>query len=131
MKTCKTNGGGSSFFSGSVGTPVETPKWMTPMLLFIDLHEKVILGMNRRARLAKVRKKSIIECHESVGHVTSRFYFTFSSVPTRGNGSIYLAVNGAPTPRPTTRPSTMPSGLERPMLKSLTDEENIPFSSAL
>ncbi len=35
-------------------TPVETPKWMTPMLLFIDLHEKIILGMNRRARLAKV-----------------------------------------------------------------------------
>jgi hypothetical protein len=28
-----------------------TPKWMTPMLLFIDLHEKVILGMNRRDAL--------------------------------------------------------------------------------
>ena len=28
-----------------------TPKWMTPLLLFIDLHEKVILGMNRRTAL--------------------------------------------------------------------------------
>jgi E3 ubiquitin-protein ligase HUWE1 len=33
---------------------VPTPKWMTPMLLFIDLHEKVLLGMNRRAKLSKV-----------------------------------------------------------------------------
>ncbi len=32
-----------------------TPKWMTPMLLFLDLHEKVVLGMNRRARLSKVK----------------------------------------------------------------------------
>ena len=24
---------------------VTTPKWMTPLLLFIDLYEKVILGM--------------------------------------------------------------------------------------
>lgn len=31
-----------------------TPKWMTPMLLFIDLHEKVILGMNRRDALRLV-----------------------------------------------------------------------------
>jgi hypothetical protein len=28
---------------------------MTPMLLFIDLHEKVVLGMNRRAALVKVK----------------------------------------------------------------------------
>ena len=33
---------------------VPTPRWMTPMLLFIDLHEKVLLGMNRRAKLADV-----------------------------------------------------------------------------
>ena len=31
-----------------------TPKWMTPMLLFIDLHEKVVLGMNRRDALRTV-----------------------------------------------------------------------------
>ena len=31
-----------------------TPKWMTPMLLFVDLHEKVILGMNRRDALRSV-----------------------------------------------------------------------------
>ncbi|QQP39182.1 Uncharacterized protein FKW44_019979, partial [Caligus rogercresseyi] len=31
-----------------------TPKWMTPLLLFIDLHEKVILGMNRRVSLTSV-----------------------------------------------------------------------------
>ena len=31
-----------------------TPKWMTPLLLFIDLHEKVVLGMNRRAALISV-----------------------------------------------------------------------------
>ena len=31
-----------------------TPKWMTPLLLFIDLYEKVILGMNRRAALEPV-----------------------------------------------------------------------------
>ena len=40
---------------------VETPKWMTPVLLFIDLHEKVILGMNRRAELAEVRAGQLIE----------------------------------------------------------------------
>ncbi len=33
-----------------------TPKWMTPLLLFIDLYEKVILGMNRRGALQPVRK---------------------------------------------------------------------------
>ena len=31
-----------------------TPKWMTPLLLFIDLHEKVILGMNRRTALEPI-----------------------------------------------------------------------------
>ena len=31
-----------------------TPKWMTPLLLFIDLHEKVILGMNRRTALGTI-----------------------------------------------------------------------------
>ena len=31
-----------------------TPKWMTPLLLFIDLHEKVILGMSRRTALEPV-----------------------------------------------------------------------------
>ena len=31
-----------------------TPKWMTPLLLFIDLHEKVVLGMNRRSALETV-----------------------------------------------------------------------------
>ena len=40
--------------ASSVETHVPTPKWMTPMLLFIDLHEKVLLGMNRRAKLAEV-----------------------------------------------------------------------------
>jgi hypothetical protein len=35
-------------------TQSTTPKWMTPMLLFIDLHEKVVLAMNRRAALNKV-----------------------------------------------------------------------------
>ena len=39
---------------GAAPVALETPKWMTPVLLFIDLHEKVLLGMNRRARLAKV-----------------------------------------------------------------------------
>ena len=34
-----------------------TPKWLTPMLLFIDLNEKVVLGMNRRAALTKVKVK--------------------------------------------------------------------------
>ena len=38
----------------SVEANVPTPRWMTPMLLFIDLHEKVLLGMNRRAKLANV-----------------------------------------------------------------------------
>jgi hypothetical protein len=39
-----------------LSTPLSvTPKWMTPMLLFIDLHEKVVLGTNRRAALSKVR----------------------------------------------------------------------------
>ena len=37
------------------GPNPQTPKWMTPMLLFIDLHEKVVLGMNRRSALSKVR----------------------------------------------------------------------------
>ena len=36
------------------GPNPQTPKWMTPMLLFIDLHEKVVLGMNRRSALSKV-----------------------------------------------------------------------------
>ena len=31
-----------------------TPKWMTPLLLFIDLYEKVILGMNRRSALEPI-----------------------------------------------------------------------------
>jgi E3 ubiquitin-protein ligase HUWE1 len=31
-----------------------TPKWVTPMLLFIDLYEKVVLGMKRRAAMAEV-----------------------------------------------------------------------------
>ena len=31
-----------------------TPKWMTPLLLFIDLYEKVILGINRRAALEPI-----------------------------------------------------------------------------
>jgi len=29
-------------------TPLATPKWVTPMLLFIDLYEKVVLSMKRR-----------------------------------------------------------------------------------
>ena len=44
----------SSTTSSSSAVALETPKWMTPVLLFIDLHEKVLLGMNRRARLAKI-----------------------------------------------------------------------------
>lgn len=40
--------------ASSVEGHVPTPRWMTPMLLFIDLHEKVLLGMNRRAKLADV-----------------------------------------------------------------------------
>ncbi|XP_059079512.1 E3 ubiquitin-protein ligase HUWE1-like isoform X2 [Tigriopus californicus] len=39
---------------GSNPVEVETPKWMTPMVLFIDLHEKVILGINRRAQLKEM-----------------------------------------------------------------------------
>ena len=40
---------------GTATTPPSvTPKWMTPMLLFIDLHEKVVLGTKRRAALSKV-----------------------------------------------------------------------------
>ena len=42
--------------------PSVTPKWMTPMLLFIDLHEKVVLGPNRRAALSKVRRFAILKC---------------------------------------------------------------------
>ena len=33
---------------------ISTPKWMTPLLLFIDLYEKVILGMNRRSALEPI-----------------------------------------------------------------------------
>ena len=42
--------------ASSVEAHVPTPRWMTPMLLFIDLHEKVLLGMNRRAKLADVSR---------------------------------------------------------------------------
>ncbi len=41
---------------------IVTPRWMTPMLLFIDLHEKIILGMNRRARLASVSYSLLNSC---------------------------------------------------------------------
>eukprot|EP00092_Neocalanus_flemingeri_P041280 GFUD01044951.1.p1 GENE.GFUD01044951.1~~GFUD01044951.1.p1 ORF type:complete len:4316 (+),score=1501.53 GFUD01044951.1:136-13083(+) len=39
------------------GAPVEgreTPKWITPMLLFIDLYEKVVLAMKRRDAMASI-----------------------------------------------------------------------------
>ena len=32
----------------------ETPKWITPMLLFIDLYEKVVLAMRRREAMASI-----------------------------------------------------------------------------
>ena len=32
----------------------ETPKWITPMLLFIDLYEKVVLAMKRRDAMAEI-----------------------------------------------------------------------------
>ena len=31
-----------------------TPKWITPMLLFIDLYEKVVLAMNRRSAMSDI-----------------------------------------------------------------------------
>ena len=37
-----------------VAGPDITPKWMTPMLLFIDLHEKVVLGAKRKAALQDI-----------------------------------------------------------------------------
>jgi len=39
------------------GAPVDdrdTPKWITPMLLFIDLYEKVVLAMKRRDAMASI-----------------------------------------------------------------------------
>merc|ERR1712226_306251 len=32
----------------------ETPKWITPMLLFIDLYEKVVLAMKRREAMGQI-----------------------------------------------------------------------------
>merc|ERR1719187_14784 len=32
----------------------ETPKWITPMLLFLDLYEKVVLAMRRREAMASI-----------------------------------------------------------------------------
>merc|ERR1719427_1192346 len=32
----------------------ETPKWITPMLLFLDLYEKVVLAMQRREAMAGI-----------------------------------------------------------------------------
>ncbi len=88
---------------------VETPKWMTPMLLFIDLHEKVILGMNRRARLAKV---STIDFLLLVFNGNSLSFSLCRFARTTGSGSTSPAAGGAPTPRPTTKPSTTLIGRE-------------------
>ena len=35
-------------------TSSTTPKWITPMLLFIDLYEKVVLAMNRRSAMSDI-----------------------------------------------------------------------------
>ena len=43
-----------------------TPKWMTPLLLFIDLHEKVILGMNRRTALGILKIFPPIKWSDSI-----------------------------------------------------------------
>lgn len=52
----------------------ETPKWMTPMLLFIDLHEKVVLGINRRAKLEKVQRiAEFTSCFLSHSHSVCLF----------------------------------------------------------
>merc|ERR1712059_156254 len=37
-----------------VANSKETPKWITPMLLFIDLYEKVVLAMKRREAMGKI-----------------------------------------------------------------------------
>jgi len=39
---------------GAPGIARETPKWITPMLLFIDLYEKVVLAMKRRDAMASI-----------------------------------------------------------------------------
>ena len=36
------------------GAGLETPKWITPMLLFIDLYEKVVLAMRRREAMSRI-----------------------------------------------------------------------------
>ena len=82
----------------------DTPKWMTPMLLFIDLHEKVILGMNRRNALSEVKFAIFFQIEMDNINTFFRFAHIF------GNGSTCQLVNGAPTALQTTRPSTTPSG---------------------
>ena len=60
-----------------------TPKWMTPLLLFIDLYEKVILGMNRRGALQPVRK--LLEKNSLENSVANDEYFC-RFVLIHGNG---------------------------------------------
>jgi len=43
---------------GAPGVARDTPKWITPMLLFIDLYEKVVLAMKRRDAMASICSNS-------------------------------------------------------------------------
>ena len=43
---------------GAPGIARDTPKWITPMLLFIDLYEKVVLAMKRRDAMASICSNS-------------------------------------------------------------------------
>ena len=43
---------------GAPGIVRDTPKWITPMLLFIDLYEKVVLAMKRRDAMASICSNS-------------------------------------------------------------------------
>ena len=43
---------------GAPGIVRDTPKWITPMLLFIDLYEKVMLAMKRRDAMASICSNS-------------------------------------------------------------------------
>lgn len=102
-----------------------TPKWMTPLLLFIDLYEKVILGMNRRAALEPVSPSFHFQ---NAIYKLIFIYFRFAF--TLGNGSMSPAANGAPMLSPTTKPSTTPFGPVNPVFVFNMDVASTPFNSA-
>lgn len=110
---------------------VETPKWMTPMVLFIDLHEKVILGINRRAQLKEV-SSSNKNFYNNV-HLESTLQFTYLRYLSRyvrivGSTTILQAGNGATIWLLITKPLMMRFGQVRRVSKFKLVGESTLFS---